>query len=190
MRRMNENSNQFDYIVIGAGSAGAAVANRLSADSNNRVLVIEAGGTGHFWSRIPIGYAKLIDNPVANWCYASEPDEGTGNRRIPVPRGKLLGGSSSINGNLQQESYLKDPKMWIWQSIASILSISRALISLSTVGNFVPLGIIVPSVSALALQFYGVKLMPTYLLLRKMCPFFQQALRKKKCPFSQQALPI
>ncbi|MBO89901.1 MAG: choline dehydrogenase [Rickettsiales bacterium] len=109
---MNENSGQFDYIVIGAGSAGAVVANRVSADPNNRVLVLEAGGTGHFWSRIPIGYAKLIDNPVANWCYESEPDEGTGDRRIPVPRGKLLGGSSSINGMVFVRGQAQDYDHW------------------------------------------------------------------------------
>ena len=109
---MSGAAEQFDYIVVGAGSAGAAVANRLSADSKTRVLVLEAGGTGHFWSRIPIGYAKLIDNPVANWCYSSEPDEGTGNRRIPVPRGKLLGGSSSINGMVFVRGQAQDYDHW------------------------------------------------------------------------------
>ena len=62
------------------------------------MLVLEAGRESHPWSRIPVGFAKLIDNPAANWLYSSEPDEGTGQRRIPIPRGKLLGGSSSING--------------------------------------------------------------------------------------------
>ena len=109
---MSENLAEFDYIVVGAGSAGAAVANRLSADSENRVFVLEAGGEGHFWSRIPIGYAKLIDNPVANWCYSSEPDEGTGDRRIPVPRGKMLGGSSSINGMVFVRGQAQDYDHW------------------------------------------------------------------------------
>ena len=109
---MSDNLAEFDYIVVGAGSAGAAVANRLSANSNNKVLVLEAGGEGHFWSRIPIGYAKLIDNPVANWCYSSEPEEGTGNRRIPVPRGKLLGGSSSINGMVFVRGQAQDYDHW------------------------------------------------------------------------------
>ena len=88
----------FDYIVVGAGSAGAAVAYRLSESGKHSVLVLEAGRESHPWSRIPVGFAKLIQNPAANWLYSSEPDGGTGGRRIPVPRGKLLGGSSSING--------------------------------------------------------------------------------------------
>ena len=91
-------SQVFDYIVVGAGSAGSVLANRLSADPKNRVLVLEAGRESHPWSRIPIGFARLLQNPAANWLYSSEPDEGTGQRRIPIPRGKLLGGSSSING--------------------------------------------------------------------------------------------
>ena len=86
----------FDYIVVGAGSAGSVLANRLSAEGKYRVLVLEAGRESHPWSRIPIGFARLIENPAANWLYSSEPDEGTGQRRIPIPRGKLLGGSSSI----------------------------------------------------------------------------------------------
>ena len=88
----------YDYIVVGAGSAGAAVANRLSADPRNKVLLLEAGRASHPWSFIPIGMARLITNPAANWLYSSEPEAGTSGRRLPVPRGKLLGGSSSING--------------------------------------------------------------------------------------------
>ena len=88
----------YDYIVVGAGSAGAAVANRLSADPRNTVLLLEAGRASHPWSFIPIGMARLIANPAANWLYSAEPEANTNGRRIPVPRGKLLGGSSSING--------------------------------------------------------------------------------------------
>ena len=88
----------YDYIIVGAGSAGSVIANRLSADGRFSVLVIEAGRASHPWSPIPVGFAKLIENPAANWLYSSEPDEGSGQRRIPIPRGKLLGGSSSING--------------------------------------------------------------------------------------------
>ena len=91
-------SQTFDYIVVGAGSAGSVLANRLSANPKYKVLVLEAGRESHPWSRIPVGFAKLIENPAANWLYSSEPDDGTGQRRIPIPRGKLLGGSSSING--------------------------------------------------------------------------------------------
>ncbi|HEY4174231.1 MAG TPA: NAD(P)-binding protein, partial [Rhodopila sp.] len=86
----------FDYIVVGAGSAGSVLANRLSANGKHRVLVLEAGRESHPWSRIPVGFARLIENPAANWLYSSEPDAGTGQRRMPIPRGKLLGGSSSI----------------------------------------------------------------------------------------------
>src|ERR1700748_3794559 len=85
-------SQTFDYIVVGAGSAGSVVANRLSTNPQHKVLVLEAGRESHPWSRIPVGFAKLINNPAANWLYSSEPDEGTGQRRIPIPRGKLLGG--------------------------------------------------------------------------------------------------
>src|ERR1700758_3853408 len=79
----------YDYIVVGAGSAGAAVANRLSADPRNTVLLLEAGRASHPWSFIPIGMARLIANPAANWLYSSEPEANTNGRRIPVPRGKL-----------------------------------------------------------------------------------------------------
>ena len=92
------NANTYDFIIIGAGSAGSVLANRLSADGRFSVLVVEAGRASHPWSPIPVGFAKLIENPAANWLYSSEPDEGSGQRRIPIPRGKLLGGSSSING--------------------------------------------------------------------------------------------
>mgnify|MGYP006271671231 CR=1 FL=1 len=88
----------YDYIVVGAGSAGAVVANRLSANPANKVLLLEAGRASHPWSRVPVGYAKLLTNPAANWLYSSEPEAATGGRRLPVPRGKLLGGSSAING--------------------------------------------------------------------------------------------
>jgi choline dehydrogenase len=102
----------FDYIVVGAGSAGSVLANRLSADPKHRVLVLEAGRESHPWSRIPVGFARLIENPAANWLYSSEPDEGTGQRRIPVPRGKLLGGSSSINGMVFVRGQSQDYDTW------------------------------------------------------------------------------
>jgi choline dehydrogenase len=102
----------FDYIIVGAGSAGSVLANRLSANPNNKVLVLEAGRESHPWSRIPIGFAKLIENPAANWLYASEPEPATGNRRIPIPRGKLLGGSSSINGMVFVRGQSQDYDQW------------------------------------------------------------------------------
>ncbi len=102
----------YDYIVVGAGSAGSVLANRLSADPKYKVLVLEAGRESHPWSRVPVGFAKLIENPAANWLYASEPEASTGNRRVPVPRGKLLGGSSSINGMVFVRGQSQDYDTW------------------------------------------------------------------------------
>jgi choline dehydrogenase len=102
----------YDYIVVGAGSAGAAVANRLSADPRNTVLLLEAGRASHPWSFIPIGMARLIANPAANWLYSSEPEANTNGRRLPVPRGKLLGGSSSINGMVFVRGQAQDFDTW------------------------------------------------------------------------------
>src|SRR5580704_5576935 len=109
-RKMDQRS--FDFIVVGAGSAGSVLANRLSADPRHKVLVLEAGRESHPWSRIPVGFAKLIANPRANWLYASEPEASTGQRRIPVPRGKLLGGSSSINGMVFVRGQAQDYDQW------------------------------------------------------------------------------
>ena len=102
----------YDYIVVGAGSAGAAVAHRLSADPRNNVLLLEAGAASHPWSFIPVGSARLITNPAANWLYSSEPEANTNGRRIPVPRGKLLGGSSSINGMAFVRGQAQDFDTW------------------------------------------------------------------------------
>ena len=102
----------FDFIVVGAGSAGSVLANRLSADPRHKVLVLEAGRESHPWSWIPVGFAKLIANPGANWLYASEPEASTGQRRIPIPRGKLLGGSSSINGMVFVRGQAQDYDTW------------------------------------------------------------------------------
>lgn len=102
----------YDYIVVGAGSAGAAVAHRLSEDPRNKVLLLEAGPASHPWARIPIGYAKLLTNPEANWLYSSEPEANTNGRRLPVPRGKILGGSSSINGLAFVRGQAQDFDTW------------------------------------------------------------------------------
>ncbi len=102
----------YDYIVVGAGSAGSVVANRLSADPRNRVLLLEAGPASHPWSFIPVGSARLITNPAANWLYSSEPEANTNGRRIPVPRGKMLGGSSSINGMAFVRGQAQDYDTW------------------------------------------------------------------------------
>ena len=105
-------SQSYDFIVVGAGSAGSVLANRLSASGEHSVLVLEAGRASHPWSRIPVGFAKLIENPAANWLYSSEPEESTGNRRIPIPRGRLLGGSSSINGMVFVRGQAQDFDTW------------------------------------------------------------------------------
>ena len=102
----------YDYIVVGAGSAGAVVANRLSADARNKVLLLEAGPASHPWSRIPIGFARLLTNPAANWLYTSEAEASTNGRKLPVPRGKMLGGSSSINGLAFVRGQAQDFDTW------------------------------------------------------------------------------
>ncbi len=91
--------NEFDYIIVGAGSAGCVLANRLSENPANRVLLLEAGPEDRYpWIHVPIGYAKTMFNPNYNWCLYTEPDPGMNGRRIYWPRGKVLGGSSAING--------------------------------------------------------------------------------------------
>ncbi|MEC9153545.1 MAG: GMC family oxidoreductase N-terminal domain-containing protein [Pseudomonadota bacterium] len=106
------NAQTYDFIVVGAGSAGAAVAHRLSTNPKHKVLLLEAGPASHRWSRIPAGYAKLLHNPNANWCYQSEPIPNANGRSIYVPRGKMLGGSSSINGTAFVRGQAQDYDTW------------------------------------------------------------------------------
>src|SRR6266702_3812848 len=105
-------TESYDFIVVGAGSAGAAVAHRLSADPRNKVLLLEAGAASHPWSFIPVGSARLITNPAANWLYSSEPEANTNGRKLPVPRGRLLGGSSAINGMAFVRGQAQDFDTW------------------------------------------------------------------------------
>lgn len=93
-----EQGGAWDVIVVGAGSAGSALASRLTEDPRLRVLLLEAGAASHPYSSIPMSFAFLMSHPTANWCYKSTPEENTANREIPVPRGRLVGGSSAING--------------------------------------------------------------------------------------------
>jgi choline dehydrogenase len=110
---MNGGAASFDYIVVGAGSAGCVLANRLTASDRHRVLLVEAGGRDrNIWIHIPLGYGKLFANPRVNWLYSSEPEPELNNRRIVQPRGKVLGGSSSINGLLYIRGQAEDFDHW------------------------------------------------------------------------------
>ena len=102
----------YDFIIVGAGSAGAVLANRLSENSQNKVLLIEAGPASNIWSRIPIGYVKTLNNPDVNWRYWAEPEESTRGRRLYVPRGKVLGGTSTINGMAFVRGQAQDFDTW------------------------------------------------------------------------------
>lgn len=104
----------YDYIVIGSGSSGGVVAARLSEDGRFRVLCLEAGtkGANYIWSRSPIGGAFMIENPEVNWCDYSEPNESSGGRPVYVPHGKMLGGSSSINGTICNRGQAADYDSW------------------------------------------------------------------------------
>jgi choline dehydrogenase len=109
----NSNSEHFDYIVVGAGSAGCVLANRLTASGRHRVLLLEAGGHDrHFWIHVPLGFAKLFNNATVNWRYKSEPEPELNNRQIIQPRGKVIGGSSSINGLLYIRGQHEDYDHW------------------------------------------------------------------------------
>ena len=102
----------FDYIVVGAGSAGAAIASRLTEGGRHQVLLLEAGGKTHPLSRVPISFARFLQRPGVNWLYQSVADESTGGRSIPVPRGRMVGGSSAINGMVWVRGQSHDYDHW------------------------------------------------------------------------------
>ena len=104
---------EFDYVVVGAGSAGCAVANRLSQCGNYRVALIEAGpADSNPWIHVPVGYFRTMGNPKSDWRYETQPDKGIAGRSIPWPRGRVLGGSSSINGLLYVRGQPQDFDTW------------------------------------------------------------------------------
>jgi len=104
----------FDYIIVGAGTAGCVLANRLSADPGTRVLLVEAGGKDdYFWIDIPVGYLYTINNPRTDWCYKIEPDPGLNGRSIGYARGKVLGGCSSINAMIYMRGQKSDYDHWV-----------------------------------------------------------------------------
>ena len=110
---MNGDPMQPDYIIIGGGSAGCVLAARLSEDPKNMVVLLEAGGEDHHpLIHIPAGYIKTMVNPTINWMFETEPEDSSGNRRIAVPRGKVLGGSSAINGMLYVRGQAADYDSW------------------------------------------------------------------------------
>ena len=106
-------SETFDYIVVGAGSAGCVLANRLSADPRNGVLVLEAGGRDDWiWFHIPVGYLFAIGNPRSDWMFKTEPEPGLNGRVLNYPRGKVVGGSSAINAMIYMRGQAADYDHW------------------------------------------------------------------------------
>lgn len=104
---------EFDYVIVGAGSAGCLLANRLSGDPKLRVLLLEAGGKDNYhWIHIPVGYLYCIGNPRTDWLYTTEPEPGLNGRSLRYPRGRTLGGSSSINGMIYMRGQARDYDGW------------------------------------------------------------------------------
>ncbi|AQZ93339.1 GMC family oxidoreductase [Halopseudomonas phragmitis] len=132
---MNPGASSYDYIIVGAGPAGCLLANRLSAQADKRVLLLEAGGRDDYpWIHIPVGYLYCIGNPRTDWCYQTEPEPGLGGRSLGYPRGRVLGGCSSINGMIYMRGQARDYDSWAaagnpgwsWQEVLPLFKRSES----------------------------------------------------------------
>ena len=113
MTKAESIDGDYDYIIIGAGSAGCLLANRLSADPAKRILILEAGGNDNWiWFHIPVGYLFAIGNPRSDWCFKTEPEPGLNGRSLNYPRGKVIGGSSAINAMIYMRGQAADYDHW------------------------------------------------------------------------------
>ena len=111
---------EFDFIIVGAGSAGCLLANRLSANPDPRVLLVEAGGKDNwFWIKVPVGYLYTIANPRTDWCFTTEADPGLAGRSIHYARGRVIGGSSSINAMIHMRGQASDYDLWARATVMS-----------------------------------------------------------------------
>jgi choline dehydrogenase len=110
---MPDPAGDFDYIIIGAGTAGCVLANRLSTDPSKRVLLLEAGGNDRYvWIHIPVGYLYTMNNPRTDWCFMTEPEPGLNGKVLNYPRGKVLGGCTAINGMIYMRGQARDYDHW------------------------------------------------------------------------------
>jgi choline dehydrogenase-like flavoprotein len=125
---MKRIEGDFDYIIVGAGTAGCIVANRLSADPSKRVLILEAGGDDNWiWFHIPVGYLFAIGNPRSDWMFKTEPEVGLNGRALAYPRGKVIGGSSAINAMISMRGQAADYDHWRQRGLLAQHTMSAGL---------------------------------------------------------------